>query len=99
LFSPAGAANSAAVTLTWAPSPAAMSYKVMRATGHGPFSTLASGLSSTTFTDRGLVSGTSYVYSVVAVNDAGESPAATPVTVKPIVVPQAPTNLTAKQTP
>jgi hypothetical protein len=35
-----------------------------------------------TFTDRGLSSGTTYVYSVIAVNGAGESPASTSVTVK-----------------
>jgi hypothetical protein len=99
LFSPAAAADNAAVTLTWALSLGATSYKVMRAVGREPSLTIASGLSGTTFTDRGLSSGTTYVYSVIAVNGAGERPAATPVSVKPMVVPPAPTNLTVKQIP
>lgn len=100
LFLPAGAAESAAVTLTWAPAQSATSYKVTRATsGQGPFSTVASGLSSTSYTDRGLVSGTTYFYSVVAVNSAGESSGSPPVTVKPVLVPPTPVNVTAKQTP
>lgn len=99
LFSTSGA-DGAAVTLTWAPSPNATSYKVMRATAsQGPFTTVATGLSGASYTDRGLTSGMTYLYSVAAVNGAGESPATPPVSVKPVVLPPAPTNLTAKQTP
>ena len=58
-FLPAGTADTTAVTLTWAPAPSATSYKVTRATdSQGPFSTVATGLPVTTYTDRGLVSGT-----------------------------------------
>ena len=99
-FLPAGTADTTAVTLTWAPAPSATSYKVTRATdSQGPFSTVATGLPVTTYTDRGLVSGTTYFYSVVAVNSAGESPAASAVSIKPVLVPPAPTSLAAKQTP
>jgi len=99
LFS-TSAADGAAVTLTWAPSQNATSYKVTRATAsQGPFTTVAKGVSGASYTDRGLTSGTNYLYSVVAVNGAGESPPTPPVSVTPVVVPPAPTNLTARQTP
>ena len=100
LFVPAGTVDTTAATLTWSPSPGATSYKVTRAPdSKGPFSTVASGLPGMSYTDRGLVSGTTYFYSVVAVNGSGESPAAAPVSVKPVTVPPTPTNLTVKQTP
>jgi len=100
LFLPVGATNTASITLTWTPAPSATSYRVTRATSsQGPFSTIATGVANPTYTDRGLVSGTTYFYSVVAVNAAGESAATDPVTIKPVVVPAAPTNLLVKQSP
>jgi hypothetical protein len=100
LFLPAGAAASVAVTLTWAGVQSATSYKVNRASdSHGPFMTVATGLPVTNYTDSGLVSGTTYFYSVIAVNAAGESTSSSTVSIKPVVVPAAPTNLKVKQTP
>lgn len=90
----------AAVTLTWAPSPGATGYKVTRGTAsQGPFAIVATGISGTSYTDRGLVSGTTYFYSVVAVNGAGESPPAGPVSVRPLAVPAPPTSLVVRQNP
>jgi len=92
--------DGAAVSLTWAPSPGATSYKVTRATStQGPYATVASSVSGTSYADRGLASGTTYFYSVVAVGGAGESPASPPVSVRPVVVPPAPLLVTAKQIP
>ena len=62
------------VTLTWNASLGATSYKLKRATANGgPYSTIASGITGTTFNNTGLQSGTTYYYVVSAVNPAGES--------------------------
>lgn len=91
-------AEGAAIVLTWTPAPSATSYNVKRSTARGgPFLTVASGLLSPTYTDRGLASGTTYYYAVSAVNASGEGPASAPVSATPVSIPPAPTNLTAKQ--
>ena len=62
-------------TLTWTASGGATSYTVKRATGSGgPYTTVADGLSSTTYTDTGLTNGVTYSYVVVASNVYGSSP-------------------------
>jgi phosphatidylinositol-3-phosphatase len=92
--------DGAAISLTWTPSPGASSYKVTRSTStQGPYATVASNVSGTSYADRGLASGTTYFYSVIAVSGAGESPASPPVSVKPVVVPPTPLLVTAKQIP
>jgi phosphatidylinositol-3-phosphatase len=94
------AIGSAGITLTWTSSPSATSYRVKRAaTPGGPFTTIATGIPSNSFTDRGLTSGTTYYYVVTAVNGSGESPPSAQISATPIFVPPAPTNLTVKQTP
>ena len=62
------------VTLTWKTSANAQSYTVKRATSPGgPYTAIATGLTSTTYVDTAVSSGTTYHYVVVAVNAHGES--------------------------
>jgi hypothetical protein len=72
--------------LEWAAAPRARSYHVKRApVAGGPYETIASNLSETTFTDEGLAGGRTYYYVVSAVNAGGESgnSVETPVTLAP----------------
>ena len=69
---PARSAN--ALVLSWTASAGAAGYNVKRATSAaGPYVTVATGLTNTTFTDPGLASGASYHYLVTATNAAGGS--------------------------
>jgi|GEM_PF-1593672 len=65
-------------TLTWNASADATGYTVRRAlASRGPYTVIAVGLSTTTFTDTGLTTGTPYYYTVVATGaDADSAPAA-----------------------
>lgn len=64
----------AKVTLNWNASAAATSYNVKRSTtSGGPYSTIASGVTSTSYTDPSVTGGTTYHYVVSAVNPSGES--------------------------
>ncbi len=67
-------AGNAQVSLTWSASTGASSYSVKRATtSGGSYTTVKTGLTSTSYTDTGLTNGTKYYYVVVAVNPAGTS--------------------------
>jgi hypothetical protein len=76
---PAGLAATGAkkkISLTWSGSTGATSYNVKRSSASGgPYTAIASGLTSTTFSNTGLQSGATYYYVVTAVNAAGESTA------------------------
>lgn len=64
------------IGLNWNAVTGATSYRVKRGTtSGGAFTTIASNVSATSFTDAGLKSGTAYYYVVTAVNAAGESAA------------------------
>ncbi|MDE3099724.1 MAG: fibronectin type III domain-containing protein [Verrucomicrobiota bacterium] len=87
------------VALNWTASSGASSYNVKRSTvSGGPYTTIASGVTSTAYTDTSVVNGTTYYYVVSAVNSAGESPNSSEVSATPQAaqVPAAPTGLTAK---
>jgi hypothetical protein len=63
------------VILSWAASAGASSYNVYRGTTQGgeDSTPIATGVTTTSFTDTGLTNGTTYYYLVTAVNDQGES--------------------------
>lgn len=63
-----------AVPLRWQASFGASSYTVKRSTSSGgPFSTVASGIKGSSYTDRSVTNGTTYYYTVSATNAAGTS--------------------------
>ena len=78
-------AGDARVTIGWNPVPTADTYTLKRGTSAtGPFTTVASGLTSTGYADTGLTNGTTYYYVVSATNIVGESPNSSPaVSAKP----------------
>jgi fibronectin type 3 domain-containing protein len=96
---PTALAGNAQVSLAWNASTGATSYNVKRATtSGGPYATLATGVTSTTYVNSSLTNGTTYYYVVSAVNSTGESAnssqaSATPQA--PVTAPTAPTGLTA----
>jgi hypothetical protein len=62
------------IGLSWTASTGATSYNVKRSTVNGgPYTTIASGVTTTSYTNTGLTSGATYYYVVTAVNSAGES--------------------------
>jgi fibronectin type 3 domain-containing protein len=103
----AATAASGSVSLTWAPpanngGAAITGYNIYRGTSAGGESAtpIAANVAGTSLTDTGLVNGTTYYYTVAAVNSAGVSPrsnetSATPASVQ-ATVPSAPQSLTAK---
>ena len=71
------------VALNWLAVSNATSYNLKRATtSGGPYATVAS-VTTTNFTDTGVVNGTNYYYVVTAVNPAGESVNSVPASATP----------------
>jgi glucan endo-1,3-alpha-glucosidase len=71
----AATAGTGQISLSWSASAGATSYNVYRSTtsnGEG-MTAVDTGLTSTSFTDSGLTSGTTYFYKVAAVNNSGTS--------------------------
>ena len=69
----ATAASSSQINLGWTASSGATSYNVKRATvSGGPYTTIATGVTSTSYNNTGLAASTAYYYVVSAVNSAGE---------------------------
>lgn len=90
----ATAASSSQINLSWTASSGATSYNVKRATASGgPYTTIASGVTATSYSDTGLSGGTTYYYVVSAVNGGGESANSTEATTA--TIPAAPTGLSA----
>src|SRR5262245_49819083 len=89
--------GNAQVTLNWNASSGAASYNVKRSTTNGgPYTTIATGVTATNFTNTQLVNGTTYFYVVSAVNSAGESGNSNQASATPLGnPPPAPTGLTA----
>ncbi|MBA3357001.1 MAG: fibronectin type III domain-containing protein, partial [Pyrinomonadaceae bacterium] len=89
-------AGNAQVSLTWTASTGATTYNVKRSTASGgPYATIATGVSTTSYTNTGLANGTTYYYVVSAVNANGESANSSQASATPLGPPAAPTNLTA----
>jgi len=67
------------ILLGWQASSGAESYNVKRGKeAGGPYSVIAQGVSSTTYTDAGLTKGVTYHYVVTAVSSSGESASSDP---------------------
>ena len=92
---------SLSLTVSWTSALSATSYSVLRSTTpSGGFATIASGLTSATYTDPGLTYGVTYYYEVTATNAIGTSSVSTVASGTPYpAVPGAPTNFTAVLTP
>jgi cellulose 1,4-beta-cellobiosidase len=91
------AAGNAQVVLNWTASSGATSYRVKRATvSGGPYTSIATN-TATSFTNTGLVNGTTYYYVVSAANSGGESANSSQISATPAAgsVPAAPTGLAA----
>ncbi len=71
----ASAASTSQINLSWTASSDATSYNVKRSTtSGGSYTTVATGLTGTSYTDTGLTNGTTYYYVVSAGNAIHESP-------------------------
>jgi fibronectin type 3 domain-containing protein len=82
-------AGNAQVTLSWAPTGGVSSYNLKSATNNGgPYAVLTN-VTTTIYTNTGLINGTTYFYVVSALNIAGESTDSVPAS----ATPQAPPNL------
>jgi hypothetical protein len=82
-----GLAGNAKVTLTWAASTGATSYHVKRATtSGGPYAQVGVP-TATSYTDGSVTNGTTYYYSVSALDSAGESANSTQVSARPTAPP------------
>lgn len=89
-------AGNAQVSLTWTASSGATSYNVYRGTSSGSETSIATGVTTTSYTNTGLTNGTVYYYKVAAVNASGTSALSSEVSATPQVsAPAAPTGLTA----
>ena len=91
-------AGNAQVALGWTASTGATGYNVKRSTASGgPYTTVSSS-TTTSYTDTGLINGTTYYYVVSAVNAAGESANSSQASAKPSApqtAPPVPTGLQA----
>jgi hypothetical protein len=97
----ATASSSSSIKLSWTGSAGATSYLIERSPNGSTWTQIGTTTSTTTsYTDTGLASGTTYYYGVVASNSAGNSPAGNTAsaTTAAVAPPAAPTNLTAKAT-
>jgi fibronectin type 3 domain-containing protein len=87
------------VFLDWNMSPTAQTYNVKRSeTGGGPYTTIATDVVDTNYTDTGLTNYTTYYYVVSGVNTVGEGPDSNEASATPqpdTTPPAAPTNLVA----
>jgi murein DD-endopeptidase MepM/ murein hydrolase activator NlpD len=74
--------------LSWEGAASALSYSVQRATATladgGVYQSIATGITSTGFSDSGLVNGTAYLYRVTAINAAGSSGASNEALATPV---------------
>ncbi|QJD87159.1 cellulase family glycosylhydrolase [Cohnella herbarum] len=77
-------AGNAQAALNWTASSGATSYAVKRATtSGGPYASVATGITATSYTNTGLTNGTTYYYVVSASNTAGASANSAQVSVTP----------------
>lgn len=86
-LNPVAAPGNASVALSWNAAPEATTYTLKRATtsNAGPFGTLASNLTGTSYPDSAVSNGTTYFYVVSASNPGGESANSRPVNATPLM--------------
>ncbi|NOU95765.1 hypothetical protein GC093_21435 [Paenibacillus sp. LMG 31456] len=77
-------AADAKVNVSWSAVNGATSYNVKRSTDGQNFTTVATGVTATNYTNNGLTNGTTYYYVVTAVNIDGESVNSTAVSAAPV---------------
>jgi hypothetical protein len=84
------------VSLAWTAASGANLYRVHRATvSGGPYTTIQSNVTSTSFTNTGLTNGTTYYYVVTATNGVGEGPNSNEASATPVTPPTVVTFTTA----
>lgn len=92
-------AGNAQISLSWTASSGATSYNVKRATtSGGPYTTIATNVTGTSYVNTALTNGTTYYYVVSAVNTAGESGNGAQASATPtagVSTPAAPANVIA----
>jgi hypothetical protein len=92
----AATAGNQVVSLSWQPSSGATSYTVKRSpTTGGPYAVMATGLTTTTYSDTTVQNGTAYFYVVTANNEDGESAVSNEASATPQGAPTAPSSLVA----
>jgi fibronectin type 3 domain-containing protein/regulation of enolase protein 1 (concanavalin A-like superfamily) len=92
------AVNNKRIDLSWTGSPGAPSYSVKRSsTNGGPYETIATGLTDTTYSNTGLSANTTYYYVVSSASFAGESENSLEavVTTHDLTIPHSPTGVIA----
>lgn len=90
--------SNGSVGLSWTASTGdgTITYNILRSTTSGPgFTTIASGVDTTGYTDNSVANGTAYYYKISATNIAGTSPGSGEATSLPMFPPTAPSSLTA----
>ncbi len=84
----AATADNGQVSLLWNTSTGADSYNVLRSTTSGSgYTTVATGLTGTSYIDTGLTNGTAYYYVVTATNSGGTSANSTEANATPVALP------------
>jgi alpha-galactosidase len=83
------------IILSWNPVPGAASYSVARALSSTPYSYIAAGLTATNYLDPDVILGTNYSYVVFASNSCSQSSPSAYANATPMLLPAAPTGLTA----
>jgi autotransporter-associated beta strand protein len=92
----ATAVSANTINLSWTPSATATSYLVQRSLiSGGPYTVVASGVTSTNHTDSGLTGSTTYHYVIAAANSGGTSSNSPQASAATLTSPPTPTSLTA----
>lgn len=80
--------GTAQISLTWTAATGATAYRIHRATtSGGPYTTIQSNWTGTSFTNTGLTNGTPYYYVVTAINLVGEGPSSNEASATPVAAP------------